>query len=165
VDEPGLGAKIAALPTVVLMLLFAAIFLAVIAGGYYGYQYFSKGSTGTAVVPTTSKANKVTNPMQKYIEVVGIRLTTDAKKKPIAKFVVVNHASTEVSGLSAIVTLWASTSRSEEDSVGSFAFNLEGIGPYESKEVSAPFNTKLKMYELPDWQNATPEIQITSPQP
>jgi hypothetical protein len=168
-EEPelSLGAKIAALPTLVLMLLFAVIFLLVGAGIYYGYQYFGKSgsSTTASVQPTAAAKAKSTNPMQKYIEVVGIRLTTDAKKKPIAKFVVVSHASTEVNGLSAIVTLWASTSRSEEDAVGSFAFSLENLGPYESKEVSAPFKTKLKMYELPDWQNATPEIQITSPQP
>jgi hypothetical protein len=126
------------------MLLFAAAFLAIGAGIYFGYQKFVKGgaSTPAGVQATASTKPKVTNPMQKYIEVVGIRLTTDAKKKPIAKFVVVNHASTEVSGLGAIVTLWASTSRSEEDAVGSFAFNVDTIGPY-----------------------ATPEIQITSPQP
>ena len=98
---------------------------------------------------------KATNPIQKYIEVVGIRLTTDAKKKPVAKFLIVNHASTEVANLGGNVTLWASTSRSEEDSVGSFKFHVDSIGPYESKEVSAPFTTKLKIYELPDWQNAT----------
>jgi hypothetical protein len=28
--------------------------------------------------------------------------------------------------------------------------------------MSAPLNTKLKIYELPDWQNATPDIQFTS---
>jgi hypothetical protein len=79
--------------------------------------------------------------------------------------VIINHASTEVVNLGANVTLWASTSRSEEDSVGSFTFRLDSIGPYESKEISVPFNTKLKIYELPDWQNANAEVQITSPQP
>jgi len=28
----------------------------------------------------------------------------------------------------------------------------------------APLNTKLKPYELPDWQNLSAEVQITSPQ-
>jgi hypothetical protein len=164
-EDKGLGERLAELPTVVLMLLFAVVFLLVIAGGYYGYQKFFKGGAAPSAEKATVPAkSKVTNPMQKYIEVVGIRLTTDAKKNPVAKFVVVNHASTEVSGLSAIVTLWASTSRSEEDAIGSFAFNLDSVGPYNSKEISAPFKTKLKIYELPDWQNATPEIQITSPQ-
>jgi hypothetical protein len=148
------------------MLLFAGVFLLVGFGIYYGYQRFSKGGAGfSGGEPTAASTKpKATNPIQKYIEVVGIRLTTDAKKKPIAKFIVVNHASTEMVNLGANVTLWASTSRSEEDSVGSFTFNVPNIGPYESKEVSAPFKTKLKIYELPDWQNATAEVQITSPQ-
>jgi hypothetical protein len=30
--------------------------------------------------------------------------------------------------------------------------------------VVAPLATKLKPYELPDWQNASAEVQITSPQ-
>jgi hypothetical protein len=28
----------------------------------------------------------------------------------------------------------------------------------------APLNTKLHIYELPDWQNLAAEVQITSPQ-
>ena len=165
-EPTGLAAKIGALPTPLLMLLFAVVFLLVGSGVYYGYQRFNSPSTasnGTKPAAAATKP-KPTNPIQKYIEVVGIRLTTDAKKKPVAKFVIINHASTEVANLGAVVTLWASTSRSEEDSVGSFNFHLDQIGPYESKEVSAPFTTKLKIYELPDWQNATAEVQITSPQ-
>jgi hypothetical protein len=164
-QDQSLSAKLNALPTPILMLLFAGLFLLIGAGIYYGYQKFGKsGPSGPPPAAAATKP-KATNPIQKYIEVVGIRLTTDAKKKPVAKFLIVNHASTEVANLGANVTLWASTSRSEEDSVGSFVFHLDRIGPYESKEVSAPFSTKLKIYELPDWQNATAEVQITSPQP
>jgi hypothetical protein len=86
-------------------------------------------------------------------------------RKPAVKYVVVNHTNAEITGLAANVTLWASTSRSEEDSVGSFAFKLGSLGPNGAKEMTEPLKTKLKAYELPDWQNATAEIQITSPQP
>jgi hypothetical protein len=148
------------------MLLFAVVFLLVGAGGYFGYQRFTKPAGFSGGEPAVAAKTKApSNPIQKYIEVVGIRLTTDAKKKPVAKFVLVNHASTVLSNLEANVTLWASTSRSEEDAVGSFTFKADSIGPYESKEISAPFKTKLKPYELPDWQNATAEVQVTSPQP
>jgi hypothetical protein len=165
--EPGFAAKLNALPMPLLMLLFAGLFLVVGAGGYFAYQKFGKNgfASGSALPAAAATKPKMTNPIQKYIEVVGIRLTTDAKKKPVAKFVIVNHANTEVSNLGANVTVWASTSRSEEDSIGSFTFHVDNIKPYESKEMSAPFNTKLKMYELPDWQNATAEVGITSPQP
>jgi hypothetical protein len=156
---------LAALPVWLLMVLFFVAFLVIGAGVYYGYQRFGKsgtaGFTGGEQAATAAKP-KSTSPLQKYIEVVGIRLTSDAKKKPVAKFVVVNHASSEFANVAATVTLWASTSRSEEDAIGSFTFKLPAIGPNESKELTEVFKTKLKVYELPDWQFATAEVQITS---
>jgi hypothetical protein len=114
--------------------------------------------------PANPSQQKVSNPLQKYVEVVGIRLVSQ-DKKPTARFVVVNHSNTDINGLGANVMLWASTSRSEEDSIGSFAFQLGTLGANGSKELTAPLKTKLKPYEMPDWQNATAEIQITAPQP
>ena len=105
---------------------------------------------------------KPASPLQKYVEVVGLRLTQDAKKKPQAKFIVVNHGTAELNDLTANVTLWASTSRSEEDSVGTFTFKINSLGTNEAKEITTPLKTKLKMYELPDWQNLTAEVQLTS---
>ena len=145
---------------------FAVAFLVVGGAIYYGVQHFgSSNPTEKAGLenPSVASKQKVSNPLQKYVEVVGIRMVTD-NKRPVAKFVVVNHSGTEIDSLVANVTLWASTSRSEEDSVGSFNFRIGSIGPNESKELTEPLKTKFKMYELPDWQNATAEIQITSPQ-
>ncbi len=134
-------------------------------GLYYGITWWNsrKQATSTGLDPAANTARtKVTNPIQKYVEVVGIRLAS-IKKKPEARFVVVNHSSNALDNLSATVTIWASTQRSEEDSAGTFRFKLPSIGPYESREVSAPFDTKLKPYEYPDWQNVNPDVEITSP--
>jgi hypothetical protein len=133
---------------------------------YFGIQRFGRTNVQEKVGlenPANPSQQKVSNPLQKYVEVVGIRMISD-NKKPAARFIVVNHSSTEISGLEANVTLWASTSRSEEDSVGSFSFKLPSLGPNAAKELTAPLKTRLKQYELPDWQNATAEIQITAPQ-
>ncbi len=146
---------------------FALAFLGILAGVYYFFQRSGRPNTAEKAGlenPATPSQQKVTNPLQKYVEVVGIRMVTE-NKKPVAKFVVVNHSAAEIADLAANVTLWASTSRSEEDSVGSFAFKVSGLGANSSKELTEPLKTKLKLYELPDWQNATAEIQITSPQP
>ncbi len=154
------------MPTWVLMILFALALVGIAFGITYGYEYFRnrKQATSTGLDPAANVARtKLSNPLQKVVEVVGIRLVQDAKRRPEARFVVVNHSPNTLDPLSATVTLWASTSRSEEDSVGTFTFKLPSLGPYSAKEVSAPLNTKLKFYELPDWQNATPEIEITSP--
>lgn len=93
-----------------------------------------------------------------------MRMITD-DKKPVAKFVVVNHSGTEIDNLAANVTLRASTSRSDEDPVGTFSFKVPELGPNESKDMTEPLKTKFKMYELPDWQKTTAEIEITSPAP
>ena len=93
-----------------------------------------------------------------------MRLVEDPKHKGkvLAKFLVVNHSSSDVSGLAGNVTIWASTKKSEEDAQGSFSF-ITNLDSYESKEVTSPLNTKLKIYELPDWQNMTTDLQITAP--
>ena len=92
-----------------------------------------------------------------------MRLVEDSKQKPQVHFVVVNHSGAEISDLAANVNLWARTTKSDEEAIGAFSFKLPSIGPYESKDLSAPLNTKLRVYELPDWQNLTAETQITSP--
>jgi hypothetical protein len=149
-----------------MVLGFAAAFLLLGGGVYYAVQHFGNSNPAEKAGvenPSNASKQKVSNPLQKYVEVVGIRLMSE-KSKPVAKFVIVNHSGAEIDGLDASVTLWASTSRSEEDSVGSFNFKLASLGANDSKELTEPLKTKLKMYELPDWQNATAEIQITSPQ-
>lgn len=152
------------MPAWLLTVLVAAVILGGFAIFYFGYINKPASPAEKAGVenPSNPSKAKVTNPLQKQLEVVGIRLTSDAKKNPVVKFLVVNHGG-EIDGLAATVTLWASTSRSEEDSIGSFNFKLAKLGSNESKELIEPLKTKLKLYELPDWQNANPDLQITAP--
>jgi hypothetical protein len=111
-----------------------------------------------------AKPGMATNPWQKFIEISALRFVTDPKKKNqiLAKFVVTNHSSEGLSGLAGNVTVWADTKKSDEDAQGTFSFitNLDG---YESKEVTTPLTTKFKIYELPDWQKMTTDLQITAP--
>jgi hypothetical protein len=144
-----------------------AVVLLLLGGGIY--LFLQRSGTNPAEKaglenPSNPSRQKVSNPLQKYVEVVGLRLVTE-NKKPVAKFVVVNHSSTEITDLAANVTLWASTSRSEEDSVGSFNFKVPSLGPEEAKDLTEALKTKMKVYELPDWQNTTAQIEITSPSP
>jgi hypothetical protein len=146
---------------------FAVLFVGIGALVLFGVGHFGRTNTVEKAGlenPANPSQQKVSNPMQKYVEVVGIRMLSE-NKKPVAKFVVVNHSNSEIPELEANVTLWASTSRSEEDSVGSFSFKVSGLGAGASKDVTEPLKTKLKAYELPDWQNVTAELQITSPAP
>ena len=67
-----------------------------------------------------------------------------------------------VVGLTGNATLWGRTQKSEEDAVGTVAFQTS-MAAQTSKELTLPFTTKHKLMEMPDWQNVTVDVQITSP--
>lgn len=157
----------AGLPTWLLTILFALAFVGIGSGVYWTVGYFRnrpETKPSAATENPAAKPGAAVNPIQKNIEVSGVRFATDPNKKSklLVKFVITNHSPAEISGLAGNVTIWGNTRKSEEDAQGSFAFNTS-LGPYESRELSAPLATKLKIFELPDWQNVTPDIQITAP--
>jgi hypothetical protein len=146
-----------------LAVLFAFAFLGIIAGIHWLVE--GHGQSSSAVVDNPPpKAGADANPFQKFIEVAGVRFGEDPKNKDatIVKFVLINHSETEVSGLAGNVTLWARPRKAGDEAQGRFGFTTS-IGSYEIKEVAAPLVTKLKIYELPDWQNLSADIQITGP--
>jgi hypothetical protein len=156
----------AGLPTWLLAILFAFAFVGVGAGAYFAVQYF-RGGTQAASTPVETAAARTQvkpNPLQKYVEISGIRFVETSKHEAEARFVVVNHSGADIADLAGTVNIWGRTAKSEEEAAGSFAFKMESLKPYESKEAVAPLSTKLKPYELPDWQNLSAELQITSPQ-
>jgi len=158
------------LPAWLMSIVFAILFVGLGAGAYFGIKYFSgsndaaTGGPPTAATKAPASTSAKASALQKYVEVVGLRLTEEASKKPQVRFVVVNHSGAEIADLAANVNLWARTAKSDEEAVGTFTFKIASLGPYETKEMSAPLTTKLRVYELPDWQNLVPEVQITSPQ-
>jgi hypothetical protein len=154
------------LPTWLLTILFAFAFLGLGAGVYWLTHAFRGGNNAAASAPletVPAKAPAKNHPLQKYVEVTGIRFVQNDKKQTEARFVVVNHSGADITDLAGSVNIWGRTAKSEEEAAGNFAFKVASLGPYESKEQTAPVNTKLKVYELPDWQNVSAEVQITSP--
>ena len=155
------------LPIWLMTILFALAFGGVVLGIVW-LMSSNRGSAGTGPAPTAAvespaaKPGVKTSSMQKYIEVTGVRFVMDAKKKTAVKFVVINHSEADINGLAGNVTIWGRTKKSEEDAQGSFSFSTN-LAPFESKELTVPLNTKLKIYELGDWQNITTDVQITAP--
>ena len=152
-----------------LMTILCTLAIGGVLGGIIWLVSSNRGSAGSGPAPTAAVENPAAKPgakpnsFQKYIEVSGVRFVLDAKKKTtLAKFVVINHSEADIEGLAGNVTIWASTKKSEEDVQGSFAFSTN-LGPFESKEMTVPLNTKHKIYELGDWQNLTTDVQITAP--
>ena len=152
------------LPTWLLAVLFAFAFFGVIAGIHWLIQ--SRGQTSSVNITENpaAKAGANANPFQKFVELSGVRFQEDPKHKDatLVKFVVVNHADTEIPGLTANVSVWGQTHKSGEEPQGTFAFKTD-MAPLETKELTVPLTTKLKIYELPDWQFLSAELQITAP--
>lgn len=156
------------LPGWLLTILVALATLGVVAGVVWTIGYFRNRpeTKPSAVVESpAAKPGMAAHPLQRFIEVSGVRFVEDPKKKNkvLAKFLVTNHSDTaEISGLAANVTVWGATRKSEEDAQGTFTFKTD-LKPLETKDLTEPFNTKLKIYELPDWQNVTTDLQVTAP--
>jgi len=156
------------MPTWLMTLVFALAFVGLGAAIYWSVGYLRSGSHAAsppATVESPAAKPGVKSPLQKYVEISGIRFTQDPKDKNkiLVKFILTNHSDADLTGLAGNVTIWGRTQRSEEDAVGTFSFKTN-VAPEASEEVSAPLTTKLKMYELPDWQNVTTDLQITAPQ-
>jgi hypothetical protein len=154
----------AGMPTWLLTILCTAGFAALVAGAYWLFGTHRPPTPSTTVENSAAKPGAPVSPWQKFIEVSGIRFQEDPKHKDkiLVKFLVTNHSESNLGALSGNVTIWAGTKKSDEDAQGSFAFTTN-VGPYESKETTAPFDTKLKVYELPDWNVMNTDLQITSP--
>ncbi len=159
----------ATLPVWLLTLLFAFAFLGLGAGIYWGVGYFRgrplQGTPSSTVESPAAKPGNASNPFQKFVEISGLRFASESKTpdRVVVKFMVTNHSGAAIDGLAGNVTIWGRTQQSEEDAQGTFSF-LTDLKPLESKELSAPLTTKYKIYELPDWQNATADVQITAPE-
>jgi hypothetical protein len=98
-----------------------------------------------AAVPTAQS-----DPEFKDIEMIGFRLTEDEQQKAFVQFVVVNHSGADLGEIGAKAELKAIKGR-DQQTVGSFEFKTTLLA-YESKDIKAPLETKLRVYELPDWQ-------------
>jgi hypothetical protein len=150
------------LPTWLLAIVFALAFVGLGAGIYWTIGYV-KGHTAPppTVESPQAKAGAKINPFQRYIEISGVRFISE-KNKPMVKFVVTNHSGADIPGLTANVTIWGRTQKSEEEAAGTFSFKTD-LGPFQTRELTAPLTTKLEMVELPDWQNVSTDTQVTAP--
>jgi hypothetical protein len=97
------------------------------------------------------------NPALKMIELTGFRLLEDKQQRPELQFLVVNHGGGDVGELKARANLRSANAKPDEPPVATFSFTAT-LGPFESKELKVPLETKLRAYELPDWQMLRAEI-------
>ncbi len=122
----------------------------------------AKPAPATRFQPS-ARVSPSSNPVAKYIEITGFRITEKGPGKLLVRFAVVNHSDADIGNLVMTVNLRATTSKPGDAPLASFNARVEGLGPEDLKEVSAEVPTKLRVYELPDWQFIQPDFQIVEP--
>ncbi len=122
----------------------------------------SKSSPTTQIQPSQRVAPS-SNPVAKYIEITGFRITEKGPGKLQIHFAVVNHSDADVGNIAMTVNLRATTAKPSDPPLATFNARVEGLGPEDLKEVTAEVPTKLRVYELPDWQFIQADFQITEP--
>ena len=159
-------------PVWLVTVISALVFVVAGVGGLLAYRFWSRSSQ--PVTPSTKVESPIAAPAQaagsavqrlllENLEVTGLRLTEDSQKKMQVRFVVVNHSPAPLNDVAGTVTLRPLTSQPGGGVVGVFAFRIPELGPYESREMQAPLEAKMRVYELPDWQFMRADLLLTSP--
>ena len=105
------------------------------------------------------------HPLAKYLELSGYRLAEKGAGNLSVKFVVVNHSEADMGELTLKVRLVTTAAKPEDPPITEFEAKVPSLGPQEVKDVSANAKTKLRIYELPDWQFIRAQVEITAPAP
>lgn len=103
------------------------------------------------------------NPSAKYLELVGFRIKEKGPGKLEITFGVVNHSEADLGDLMLNVDLRTTTAKASDTPICSFPAKVPALGPEEMKEVTASVPTKLRVYELPDWEYLKSDFQVTEP--
>jgi hypothetical protein len=112
-------------------------------------------SKGGAETPAATR-------IAKHIEVTGLRIVEE-NKRPVIKYVVVNHSNAEFAGLKGNLILHASNAAPGSQPIATVPVDIASMGGYEVKDIASPLKTSLRAYELPDWQYLKADLQLTSP--
>lgn len=103
------------------------------------------------------------HPLAKFIEVDGMRITESGPGKLKITFAVINHSEADIGDLGLKFKLTTSAAKPEDPPVAEFDAKVPALGPLENKDVTVTVPTKLRVYELPDWQFLRGQFEITSP--
>ena len=129
-------------------------------------QEVAKPAITKGVIDLLSKP-KATNgkihPYSKNIELGGFRISEPKPGTLRVKFNVVNHSLADLGDLEMNVFMAQAGSKPEDPPICMLKVKVPSLGPEESKAVEATTTTKLRVYEVPDWQFIRAFFEITAP--
>jgi hypothetical protein len=103
-------------------------------------------------IPAHYVATNTSNPVAKYVELVGFRINEKSPGHLEIQFGVVNHSEADIGDVKMTINLIT------------FPATVSKLGPSELKSATVQVPTKMRVYELPDWQFLKADFQITEPQ-
>ncbi len=157
-DAPPLSQPAGGMPGWAIALLSIVGFAAV----GYGIIHFmgSRGAGATETSATETAAPTGTpSSLSKYVEVVGFRIV-EANQKVQLKFIIVNHAAGEIAPFELDLQVRTKNQKPDEAPLFSIKTPVQGVLPFEAKDMTIPVKTSLRAYEIPDWQFLTGTFQI-----
>ena len=128
-----------------------------------GCSTSGKQPAPTAAAPAKADA-KDTNPYSKYIELVGFRVLEKSPGHLEVRFGVVNHSEADLGDVKMDVSLHTTAAKPGDAPLVSFSAKIPALGASELKPVTVDVPTKLRVYELPDWQFVKADFHLTEPQ-
>lgn len=147
------------------VLVVVAVAAGLLGAGYLAFQYLPSSKLDEpAATEQTEKTKMVdaagatVNPLSKHIEVTGFRIREDKNQRVTVQIVIVNHSAADIAGLEMQVGLYA-----KGNLVVDFPVKVKNLGPFEVAQGTGQATTKLRAYEIPDWQFLTAKVTITAP--
>jgi hypothetical protein len=116
------------------------------------------------VVPPHFTATNTSNPLAKYVELVGLRIRERSPGHLVVQFGLANHSEGDIGDMKITVNLGTTAAKPGDPPLITFPAQVSKLGPSELKDVTVEVPTKMRVYELPDWQFLTATFQITEPQ-
>ena len=129
----------------------------------FGHKDASTPPPASATAPAMSAGTPGGHPFAKFIEVTGLRITEDAKQRATANFVIVNHSSAELPDVELRVNVTTSQAKESDDPIATVVVKAGTLPASGIREISVPLETKLRAYEMPDWQFLRATYVITAP--
>ncbi len=148
------------LPSWLLMIL-----VALLVGGIVAGAVWLKKRSGTAAPESTSLAGESAptasssdHRYARFIELGGFRIAEDAKRRATLQVAITNHHTADLGPIELEVIL--KTNDGKE--IGSSEVKLTSLEPLSTVDVTAPMKSKLRAYEVPDWQFIRAQFEIKS---
>jgi hypothetical protein len=139
------------------------LFLAIVLAGCSSSYSSNKQTKTEPAVPAHFTASNTSNPIAKYIELVGFRVTERSKGHLVVQFGVVNHSEADVGDVKMTVKVGTTAAKPGDPPLITFPAQVSRLGPSELKDVKVEVPTNLRVYELPDWQFLKADLEITAP--